>query len=176
MRDIFRTPPSSGIGAARICHADGVSESSSAATDRRPMPTSARVAVALLALLAVLLLANAALTWFAQDVLVDRLAAEPGADRAAVAQQLLLFLIAYAIMGLSALLAAVFLPRRHLWARMVGVLVMSLLAVVTLFSIVTTGGVSAYWLLALVASVAAVTSLVSGQTTAWLRGSAAPED
>ncbi len=53
---------------------------------------------------------------------------------------------------------------------------MSLLAVVTLFSIVTTGGVSVYWLLALVASVAAVTSLVSRQTTAWLRGPVAAED
>ena len=153
-----------------------MSESSAAATDREPMPTPTRVAVMLLALLAVLLLANAALTWFAQDVLVDRLAAEPGADRAAVAQQLLLFLVAYAIMGLSAALAAVFLPRRQTWARTAGVLVMSLLAVVTLFSIVTTGGVSVYWLLALVASVAAVTSLVSRQTTAWLRGPVAAED
>ena len=176
MPNISRHPAQERDRRRPVCHADGVSESSAAATDREPMPTPTRVAVMLLALLAVLLLANAALTWFAQDVLVDRLAAEPGADRAAVAQQLLLFLVAYAIMGLSAALAAVFLPRRQTWARTAGVLVMSLLAVVTLFSIVTTGGVSVYWLLALVASVAAVTSLVSKQTTAWLCGPAAPED
>ena len=137
------------------------------------MPTPTRVAVILLALLGVLLLANAALTWFAQDVLIDRLAAEPGADREAVAQQLLLFLVAYAVMGGSALLAAAFLPRRRTWARSVGVLVMSLLAVVTLFSLVTTGGLSPYWLLALIASVAAVTGLASKQTTAWLGAPAA---
>ena len=140
------------------------------------MPTPTRVAVILLALLAVLLLANAALTWFAQEVLVDQLSAEPGADPETVAQQLLLFLVAYSVMGVSALLAAVFLPRRRTWARSVGVMTMSLLAVVTLFSIVTTGGTSPYWLLALIASVAAVTSLVSEQTTAWLTGPAVPRD
>ena len=134
------------------------------------MPTPTRVAVVLLALLGVLLLANAALTWFAQETLVDRLARQPGADRETVAQQLLLFLVAYAVMGVSALLAAAFLPRRHTWARQVGVLVMSLLAVVTLFTIVTTGGVSPYWLLALIASVAALTSLLSKETRAWVGG------
>ena len=166
---------SAGSRPTRICHADGV-PASSAATGKQPMPTPTRVAVTLLALLAVLLLANAALTWFAQDVLVDRLAAVPGADREAVARQLLLFLVAYAVMGAGALLAAVFLPRRRTWARTVGVLVMSSLAAVTLVSIVTTRGISPYWLLVLVASVAAVTSLVSKQTTVWLRGSTAPQD
>ena len=148
----------------------------SAEAGRQAMPTSTRVAVILLALLAVLLLANAALTWSAQDVLIDQLAGQPGADREAVAQQLLLFMLAYAVMGLSALLAALFLPRRRAWARLVGVLVMSLLAVITLFSVLTTGEVSPYWLLALVSSIAALTGLLSRHTKAWLEGPAARTD
>lgn len=138
------------------------------------MPTPTRVAVILLVLLGVLLLLNSAVTWFGQEAIVDRLAEESGADRDTAAQQLLLFLIAYGVMGLSAVLAAAFLPRRRPWARQVGILVMSLLAAITLVLVLSSGGVSPYWLLTLVTSSAAVTSLLSRQTRDWVRGDAPP--
>jgi lipopolysaccharide export LptBFGC system permease protein LptF len=132
------------------------------------MPTATKVAVVLLALLGVFLLLNSTLTWVAQEVLVDQLVEDSGADREAAAQQLLLFLLAYGVMGLAAVLAAAFLPRHHRWARLVGILVAALLAVVTIYVVLTSGGVTPLGLLVLVVSVAAVTSLVSGQTKEWV--------
>lgn len=138
-----------------------------AATGRAPMPTSARVAVILLALLGVLLLASAMLNWVGQEIILDRFE-EQGQDREAAAQTLLLFTIAYAVIGLSAVLAALFLPRRRRWARQVGMLVTSLLVTITLLSAIFTGGIPSTSLLVLVAGVAAFTSLFSRQTKEWL--------
>ena len=136
----------------------------------QPMPTPTRVAVILLALLGVLLLLNSALLWFAQETAVDQLSRQSGADPEQSAQQLLLFLIAYAIIGLSGLLAAAFLPRRHTWARQVGILVTSLLVVMTLFTAVTAGGITPISLLVLVSALAGLTSLLSRQTKDWMHG------
>jgi ABC-type spermidine/putrescine transport system permease subunit II len=133
------------------------------------MPTPTRVAVILLALLAVLLLASATLNWVGQEVILDRFE-EQGQDREAAAQSLLLFTIAYAVIGVSGLLAAVFLARRRPWARQVGMLVTSLLVVMTLISAVLTGGIVATSLLVLVSGVAGFTSLVSRQTKDWVLG------
>lgn len=138
-------------------------------TDRRLMPTPTRVAVVLLALLGVLLLANAALNWVAQEVILDRFAAQ-GQDREAAAQSLLLYTIAYAVIGLSALLAAVFLPRRRPWARQVGLLVTALLVVMTVLSAFLTGGIAPTSLLVLVAGLAGCTSLLSRPTRDWVLG------
>lgn len=140
-----------------------------AATGRQPMPTSARVAVILLALLGVLLLASATLNWVGQEIILDRFA-EQGQDREAAAQTLLLFTLAYAVIGLSAVLAATFLPRRRRWAHQVGLLVTSLLVVMTLLSAVFAGGIPSTSLLVLVAGLAGFTSLYSRQTKEWLRG------
>ena len=142
---------------------------SPAAEPPAPMPTPTKVAVLLLALLGVFLLLNSTLTWFAQEVLVDQLVEESGADRDEAAQQLLLFLIAYGVMGLTAVLAAAFLPRHRAWARQLGLVVTSLLALITLYFGVTSGGVTPLNLLVLVISVAAVTSLWSAQTKEWVR-------
>ncbi len=137
------------------------------------MPTPTRVAVILLALLAVLLLASATLNWVGQEIIVDRFE-EQGQDREAAAQSLLLFTIAYAVIGVSALVAAVFLPRRRTWARQVGLLVASLLVVMTLLSAVFSGGIAVTSLLVLVSGLAAFTSLLSRQTRDWLSG--VPDD
>jgi hypothetical protein len=144
-----------------------VSESSPVV--KQPMPTATRVAVILLALLGVLLFANAVLTWVAQETIIDQIV-ETGVERDAAAQSVLLFMLAYAVIGISSLLAAIFLPRRRNWARQVGVLTTSLLVVMTLFSIVTGGAISPIGLLVLVSAIAGLTSLVSRQTKDWVRG------
>ncbi len=136
---------------------------------RPPMPTPTKVAVVLLALLGVLLLASATLNWVAQEIILDRFE-EQGQDREAAAQSLLLFTIAYAVIGVSALVAAVSLPRRRSWARLAGLLVASLLVVMTLLSAAFSGGIAVTSLLVLVSALAAVTSLLSRQTRDWLSG------
>ena len=148
-----------------------MTQPSPATEPQAPMPTPTKVAVILLALLGVFLLLNSTLTWVAQEVLVDQLVEESGADPDEAAQQLLLFLIAYAVMGVAAVLAAAFLPRHHRWARLVGIVVASLLAVITVYVVVTSGGVTPLGLLVLVIAVATVTSLVSAQTKEWVAGS-----
>jgi hypothetical protein len=143
--------------------------SESVPVQKQPMPTATRVAVILLALLAVLLLANAVLTWLAQETIIDQVVAA-GANRDDAAQSVLLFMLAYAVVGVAGLLAAVFLPKRRRWARQIGLLTTSLLVVMTLFSVVTGGVISPIGLLVLVASIAGFSSLLSRQTKAWIRG------
>ena len=133
------------------------------------MPTATRVAVLLLALLGVLLLLNAALTWYGQEAVIDRLV-DSGVDQAEAAQTLLLFGLAYAVIGGTAVISAAFLPQRRSWARQCGVLVTSLLAVLTLLSILLAAAASALSLLLLVCSLAALTSLLSRPTKDWLAG------
>jgi len=133
------------------------------------MPTATRVAVILLALLAVLLLANAVLTWLAQETIIDQVVAS-GATRDDAARSVLLFMLAYAVVGVAGLLAAVFLPRRRRWARQIGLLTTSLLVVMTLFSVVTGGVISPIGLLVLVAAIAGFSSLLSRQTKDWVLG------
>ena len=137
--------------------------------EKQPMPTPTRVAVILLALLAVLLLANALLTWVGQEVIVDQIV-ETGVERDAAAQSVLLFMLAYAVIGVSSLLASIFLPRRRKWARQVGVLTTSLLMVMTIFSVATGGAISPIGLLVLVSALAGLTSLLSKQTKDWVHG------
>ena len=144
-----------------------MSESSPVA--KQPMPTPTKVAVILLALLGVLLLLNALLTWVGQEVIIDQIV-ETGADRDAAAQSVLLFMLAYGVIGLSSLLASIFLPRRRRWAGQVGVLTTSLLVVMTLFSVITGGVISPIGLLVLVGAIAGLTSLVSRQTKDWVQG------
>lgn len=137
--------------------------------EKRPMPTPTRVAVILLWLLGVVLLAYSLLIWLTQEEQIDA-SVEAGTDRETAAQILLLYLIAFVIIGLSALLAAIFLPRRRAWARQVGLLTTSLLVVMSLFGALAAGGISPVGLLVLIASIAGLTSLVSRQTKDWMRG------
>jgi predicted ribosomally synthesized peptide with SipW-like signal peptide len=136
---------------------------------KQPMPTPTRVAVILLALLAVLLLATAVLTWFTQEAQIDAYV-DAGTDRDTAAQVVLLYLIAFAVIGLTALLAAVFLPRRRAWARQVGILVTSLLVVMSLIGALSVGGISPVGLFVLIAAIAGLTSLFSRQTKDWVHG------
>jgi glucan phosphoethanolaminetransferase (alkaline phosphatase superfamily) len=135
------------------------------------MPTSVRVATIVMAVLAALLLSNAALLWYSYSTVVDRLVREgDGVTRAEAEQFVTMSLVPYLVLGLILALAAWFLPRRRPWARWVGLAAAGLLALLNLVSIVAAGGPSVASLLLLVLSVAAVTSLVARPTAAWMPG------
>ena len=72
------------------------------------------------------------------------------------------------LLGIVLALAAWFLPHRHAWARWMGLAASGLLALFSLLSAVSIGGVTVSLLLVLVLSVTAVTSLVARTTAAWV--------
>jgi hypothetical protein len=76
--------------------------------------------------------------------------------------------VPYLVIGLVLALAAWFLPRRQPWARWMGLAASGLLALFSLLSAVSIGGVTVSLLLVLVLSVTAVTSLVARTTGAWV--------
>jgi hypothetical protein len=140
------------------------------------MPASVRVAAITMGVLAALLLLNAGLTWYAYSTVIDRLLDEAtNVTRAQAERTVRVSLALYLVLGLLLALAAWFLPRRQPWARWTGLATSAALGLLTLFWIVTAGGVSAGWLLLLVLSIAAVTSLLARTTGTWvprLRGRA----
>jgi hypothetical protein len=100
------------------------------------MPTSVRVAVITMGLLAALLLVNAGLLWYAFDATVERVIdASKGITEADARQFVLLALIPYLVIGLILALAAWFLPRRQPWSRWLGLAASVLLGLLTLFSL-----------------------------------------
>ena len=129
------------------------------------MPASVRVAVIVMGVLAALLLTNGALLWWGYDEAVDTIVREgEGISRAEAGQFVVLSLVPYLVIGLVLALAAWFLPRRHPWARWLGLAASGLLALLTLLSAVSIGGVTISLLLVLVLSVAAVSSLLARTT------------
>jgi drug/metabolite transporter (DMT)-like permease len=133
------------------------------------MPASVRVAVIVMGVLAALLLTNAAILWVGYDAAVDRLVQE-GQDisRSDASRFVIVSLVPFLVIGLVLALAAWFLPRRHAWARWIGLAASALLALLSLMSAVSFGGVTISLLLVLVLSVAAVTSLLARTTGAWV--------
>ena len=133
------------------------------------MPTSVRVAIIAMAVLAGLLLLNAALTWYGREGVADAIV-DAGADvsRAEAQRYVVLWLVPYLVLGLLFALASWFLPRRQPWARWMGLAASVVLALLTLFSAVTAGGVTVASLLLLVLSIAATTSLLARTTTAYV--------
>lgn len=133
------------------------------------MPTSVRVAVIVMGVLAALLLTNAALLWFGYDAAVDRIVRESeDVTRAEAGEFVIVSLVPYLVIGLLLALAAWFLPRRQPWARWMGLAASGLLALFSLLSAVGLGGVTISLLLVLLLSVAAVTSLLARTTAAWV--------
>ncbi|MCV2490237.1 hypothetical protein OF117_12770 [Geodermatophilus sp. YIM 151500] len=134
-----------------------------------PMPASVRVAVVLLALLAVLLLVNAGLSWFGREAIADRIAeVQPDVTREEAERLVVGTQLPYVVIGLAAAAAAVGLPRRRPWARWAGVAGAVGLALLTVVSMATAGGATALSLLVLVLSVGAVTSLLARTTGQWV--------
>ena len=137
------------------------------------MPPSVRVAVGLLALLAVLLLLNAGLTWFGRATVVDRIvAAQPTTSPADAERVVVLGLIPYLVIGVLAAASVVGLPRRRAWARWTGLAAALPLGLLTVWSMVAVGGATVVSLLVLVLSVAAVSSLLARPTADWFRARA----
>jgi hypothetical protein len=132
------------------------------------MPPSARVAIALLAVVGALLLLSALLTWGGRDGVVDAyLRSRPDATRADGDRLVLLNVVQGLVLGVPAVVSAWFLARRHGWARWAGVATCGLLALLTVWSSVAARGVAISSLLLLVLCVAAVSSLLAPTTTAW---------
>jgi hypothetical protein len=131
-------------------------------------PTSVRVATILLAVLALLLLLNATLSWIAREALVDSIIeANPDVSRDEAERFLLLSVLPYGVIGLIAAVSAWSLPRRRAWARWAGLTATALLGLLTLWSVLAAGGVTVASLLVLVLCVAVVTSLLARSTSAW---------
>jgi hypothetical protein len=137
--------------------------------DREPapaMPTSVRVAIIAMAVLAALLLLNAGVTWYGRSGVAEAIVdAGAGVSIAEAQRYVVIWVVPYLVLGLLLALASWFLPRRHPWARWIGLAASVVLALLTLFSSVTAGGVTIASLLLLVLSIAAITSLLARTTT-----------
>jgi hypothetical protein len=136
-------------------------------------PTSARVAVAVMATLAVLLLLYVVVTSLGRDQLAATLAASTGVSRSEAERAVLVSLWPYATMGLLLLAGAVFLPRGRRWAQWAGLAGSGALAALTLLSAFAAGASTPVSVLLLVLSLAAITSLAARPTTAWVARSRA---
>jgi hypothetical protein len=154
-----------------FCQAGGVPTAQSPAegTSAPSMPTSVRVAVIVMALLAPLLLLTAGLLWIGYDAAVAGVM-DTGSDvtRAAAGQFVFRSLVANLVLGFLLSLSAWFLPRRQPWARWVGLTALLVLGLLTLFQVVGAGGITVISLLLLVLTIAAITSLLARATAEWL--------
>ncbi len=133
------------------------------------MPTSVRVAIVVMGVLAALLLLNGGLLWAGFDAAVDRIVEDvEDVTRDEAENFVMLSLVPYLVLGVVLALAALFLPRRQPWARWIGVAATALLTLLTLFSVLAAGGVTVAGLLLLVLSIAGLTSLMARTTRQWV--------
>ena len=132
------------------------------------MPTSVRVAVIVMSILAGLLLLNTAVSLYVLDEVAGAVADAQGLSQGEAERITLLWLAPNLIFGLVFALAAWFLPRRHAWARWLGLAVASMLGVLLLLAAAAGGGITIMSLLLFVLCLAAITSLVSRTTSAWM--------
>jgi hypothetical protein len=84
------------------------------------MPTSVRVAIIVMSVLAGLLLLVAAVNLYALQEFSERIATEQGVSQSDAQRSILLLLAPYIVLGLIFALAAWFVHRRHAWARWLG--------------------------------------------------------
>jgi len=134
------------------------------------MPTPAKVAVGVLAGLAVLLLLSSLVTVAAWDAVIDALAdGRPDSPRSDAEQVVRINVAQSVAFGLLSAVSAFFLGRGRGWARWTGLAAAGLLGLITLGATVLLGGVSGSSLLVLVLCVAGVTSLLARPTAAWAR-------
>jgi hypothetical protein len=139
------------------------------------MPRSVRIAVVAMGVIAALLLVNAGLSWYSRARLAAAVVdARPNLSRASAEHLVLLWMLPYLILGVVLALSAWFLPRGHAWARWIGLAAATLLGLLTLFSVLTSGGITAASLLLIVLSGTAVVTLTSRATSAWVEGLRAP--
>jgi hypothetical protein len=127
-----------------------------------------RVAVGVMAVLAVLLLLNAVLVWIGRDGVANALVDANGISRAQAEQDIVVWLIPRTLIGLMLLMGALFLRGGRRWALWTGMVASAALAALTLISSFAVGASSPESLLALVLSLAAITSLAARPTKAWV--------
>lgn len=135
-------------------------------------PPSVRVAVALLATLAALILLYVIVTLLGWDGLITALT-DAGLTREEARRYLLVNSTAPGFIGLLSAVSAWGLATRRSWARWTGLAAAVVLALILVSAILSAGGVTVISLLLLVLSVAAATSLVARTTRDWL--SAGPD-
>ena len=139
------------------------------APDTAPMPRQVRVAVVTMGVLAALLLLNAGVIWYGRAQLAAALLdARTHVSRADAERLVLLQVLIYLVVGLILALAAWFLPRGQAWARWFGLAASTLVALLTLFSVVSASGVTAAALVLLLLSLTTVTCLLSKKTATWV--------
>jgi hypothetical protein len=133
------------------------------------MPVSVRVAAITMGVLAALLLTSAGLLWYGFDGAVDGVM-QNNADisRADARRIVMVSLVPSLVVGVLLALAAWFLPRRQPWARWIGLAGATLVGLMSLLVTLASGAISAYTLLVLVLSAAAVTSLLARTTGTWV--------
>lgn len=133
------------------------------------MPVPVRVAVVVLGVLAALFVLNGGLQLLGRQAVADNLLARaPGQDRQALVDLVTFLALRDLVVGLLAAVSAIHLGRRRSWARWTGIAAALLVALLTLLAGAQNGGVTLFSLLALVLSVAVVTSLFTRPATAWL--------
>lgn len=142
----------------------------SPAPDRSGMPPSARVSVVLLAVVAVLLLTSALLTWAGREGVVEQyLRSQPGATRVDADRLVFLNVVQGLVFGGLAAVSAWALARRHEWGRWAGVATCGLLGLLTVWLSVGVGGIAVTSLLLVVICVGVVSSLLARTTAGWTR-------
>lgn len=132
------------------------------------MPTSVRVAIIVMSLLAGLLLLVTALNLYVLEVRVADVVEAGGVSRDEAERSILLLLLPYLVFGLIFALSAWFLPRRHPWARWLGLTASAMVATFMVWSAVAAAGVTVLSLLLMVLALAAITSLLSRTMSAWM--------
>ncbi|SEK88859.1 hypothetical protein SAMN04515665_10646 [Blastococcus sp. DSM 46786] len=130
-------------------------------------PPSVRVAMALLATLAVLLLLYVTITWLGRDGVRQALT-EAGLTAEEAQQFLLVNTTAPLVLGIAYAVSAWAVSGRRRWGLWAGVVSTVVLALVLLSTMLTAGGVTVVALLLLVLSVGAAASLVARTTRDWL--------
>jgi hypothetical protein len=147
-----------------------VSSTSTPPADARPgtpKPTSVRVAVIVMSVIAGVLLLYSVATWLGRRNVIDQLVAADIIAREDGMRFIVTQLIPFVALGLMLAASAWFLSRRRAWARWLGLASTVLLGLLTLLSIVA-GVLSILTLLLLILSIAAITSLAARTTRAWV--------
>jgi hypothetical protein len=132
------------------------------------MPASVRVAIIVLSILAGLLLLVAAVNLYALEEFSRRIADDQGISESDAQRSILLLLAPYLVLGIVFALAAWFVPRRHAWARWLGLSGAAMLAMLHIFSAIAGGGVTVLTLLLFILCLAAITSLAARSTSRWM--------
>ena len=132
------------------------------------MPTSVRVAVIAMSLLAGLLLLSVAVSLYLLESLSAKLAENANISVDDAQQRLLITVLPYLVFGLMFAVSAWFLARRHAWARWTGLTAASVIAMLHVLAALGGAGIALGSLLQVVLALAVISSLLSKRTAAWV--------